>query len=402
MIAQDALPAQCGHADDRRTRPARTPPTARLGAGPLTPLLAIVLVMVAALALREIASLVVPVLFGLFLALVAWPLVGRLEARGSRHAVALTATLLVVLAIVLVVALVVAFSIAELVLQVPRYEDRLRALVDRRPGAARGVRRHRRPRGDRVGRVGEPGASWLRPVASAASATGLGLLVLTLTMVYALAGGSSLQARAEATFGAEGKLLSGIEQFGDDLRKYLLVRAQLGVFAAVLSAILLWVLNVPFPLLWAFLVFAASFIPNIGTFIAVVPPAILALLGGGVLPAVAVVVGYTLINFAQDHFLQPVVMGSELNLTPLVVFLSVLAWAWILGPAGALLAVPLTVGPRRDPRGVPVRGADRGPAAQPARRAAGTAGPGAGHGRDRGRDVDDGRRAADADDGDGA
>src|SRR5215213_8874687 len=81
-----------------------TPPGARLGAGSLTPLLAIVLVMIAALALREIASLVVPVLFGLFLALVAWPLVGRLEARGSRHAVALTATLLVVLAIVVVVA----------------------------------------------------------------------------------------------------------------------------------------------------------------------------------------------------------------------------------------------------------------------------------------------------------
>ena len=186
--------------------------------------------------------------------------------------------------------------------------------------------------------------SWLRPVASAASATGLGLFVLTFTMIYALAGGSSLQARAEATFGAEGKLLSGIEQFGADLRKYLLVRAQLGVFAAILSAILLWVLNVPFPLLWAFLVFAASFIPNIGTFIAVVPPTILALLAGGVVPAVAVVVGYTLINFAQDHFLQPVVMGSELNLSPLVVFLSVLAWAWILGAPGALLAVPLTVG----------------------------------------------------------
>ena len=293
-----------------------TPPTARLGAGPLTPLLAIVLVMVAALALREIASLVVPVLFGLFLALVAWPLVGRLEARGSRHAVALTATLLVVLAIVLVVALVVAFSIAELVLQIPRYEDRFRALVTAAQSLLAGF-----------GVTVDPEAiasvvsvsqvlSWLRPVASAASATGLGLLVLTLTMVYALAGGSSLRARAEATFGAEGKLLSGIEQFGADLRKYLLVRAQLGVFAAVLSAILLWVLNVPFPLLWAFLVFAASFIPNIGTFIAVVPPAILALLGGGVLPAVAVVVGYTLINFAQDHFLQPVVMGSELNLTP--------------------------------------------------------------------------------------
>ena len=213
-------------------------------------------------------------------------------------------------------------------------------------------------------------------------------------MVYALAGGSSLQARAEATFGAEGKLLSGIEQFGADLRKYLLVRAQLGVFAAILSAILLWVLNVPFPLLWAFLVFAASFIPNIGTFIAVVPPTILALLGGGVVPAVAVVVGYTLINFAQDHFLQPVVMGSELNLTPLVVFLSVLRVGVDPRARRGAARGAAHGGPGRDPRGVPVGGADRGPAAQPARRTAGAAGPGAGYGRDRGRDIDDGRRAA--------
>ena len=204
-------------------------------------------------------------------------------------------------------------------------------------------------------------------------------------MIYALAGGSSLQARAEATFGAEGKLLPGIEQFGADLRKYLLVRAQLGVFAAILSAILLWVLNVPFPLLWAFLVFAASFIPNIGTFIAVVPPTILALLAGGVVPAVAVVVGYTLINFAQDHFLQPVVMGSELNLSPLVVFLSVLAWAWILGARRGAARGAAHRGPRRDPRDISVGGADRRPAAQPARRAAGAAGPGAGCGPGGGR-----------------
>lgn len=318
-------------------------PTVRISGGPLTPLAAIVLVMIAALALREMASLVVPVLFGLFLALVAWPLVGRLQARGARHPVALAATLLVVLAIVGVVAIVVAFSIAELVIQVPKYEDKFRALVDAAQSLLAGFGIELDP--DAIASVISVSQvlAVIRPVASAASATGLSLFVLTFTMIYALAGASSLQARATSTFGADHRLLSGMEQFGIDLRKYLLVRAQLGVFAAVLSAILLWVLGVPFPLLWAFLVFAASFIPNIGTFIAVVPPTILALLAGGIVPAVAVVVGYTLINFAQDHFLQPVVMGSELNLSPLVVFLSVLAWAWILGAAGALLAVPLTV-----------------------------------------------------------
>jgi predicted PurR-regulated permease PerM len=56
------------------------------------------------------------------------------------------------------------------------------------------------------------------------------------------------------------------------------------------------------------------------------------------------VAGFTVINFAQDYLLQPKMMGTELNLSPLVIFVSIIAWAWILGPAGALLAVPLTVG----------------------------------------------------------
>src|SRR5512133_3035763 len=51
--------------------------------GPMYALVALVLVLVAALALREIASLIVPFLFGLFLALLASPLVGNLERRGA-------------------------------------------------------------------------------------------------------------------------------------------------------------------------------------------------------------------------------------------------------------------------------------------------------------------------------
>ena len=109
----------------------------------------------------------------------------------------------------------------------------------------------------------------------------------------------------------------------------------------MLSFVLLLVLGVPFPVLWAILVFAASFVPNIGSVIAVIPPTLLAYLDSGLGTAAMVVIGYP-INFAQDQFLQPVVMGSELNLSPLVVFIAVVVW--ILGPAGALLAVPLTVG----------------------------------------------------------
>lgn len=319
------------------------PSLARAG-GVLVPLAVLVLVLVAVLALREVASLVVPVVFGLFLALVAWPMIPALQRRGVRHGVALTTAIMLFLVVVLASAAIAAVSVAELVLQLPRYEARLREQVQLVLDLLAGFGIE--PDVDNITEIisAEQIIAFVRPVASALSSAGLAILVLVVTMIYALVGGSSLQQRARDAFGEQHPLLRGLEQFGVDLRRYLLVRALLGLFAAVLSLILLAVLGVPFPILWAFLVFAASFIPNIGTFIAVIPPTILAFLTGGVVPAVVVVVGYTLINFAQDHFLQPVVMGSELNLSPLVVFLSVLAWAWILGAAGALLAVPLTVG----------------------------------------------------------
>jgi predicted PurR-regulated permease PerM len=181
-------------------------------------------------------------------------------------------------------------------------------------------------------------------VASAVSDAGGSMFVVAFTMIYALAGGTSLRERAAVAFGERHTLLLGTERFATDLRRYLVVRVKLGLFAAVLSFVLLVVLGVPFPALWAILVFAASFVPNIGSIIAAIPPTILAFLDGGPAAALMVVVGYTLINFAQDQFLQPIAMGSELNLSPLVVFIAVIVWAWILGAAGALLAVPLTIG----------------------------------------------------------
>ncbi len=313
-------------------------------AGPLAALGGFVLVLFGALGLREVAALVVPVMFGLFIALTAWPMVGTLERRGVRHGFALAGTIAVVLTVVLLAAGIAALSVAELMVQVPKYESRL--------GASLAFVR------DQLAQLGigvDPAAisalisperilAFVQPVASAVSEAGGSMFIVAFTVIYALAGATSLRARAAAAFGDQHPLLLGTEHFATDLRRYVAVRARLGLFAAVLSFVLLFVLGVPFPVLWAVLVFAASFIPNIGTVIAVIPPTILALLDGGPGAAAIVIVGYALINLAQDQFLQPVAMGSELNLSPLVVFIAVIAWAWILGAAGALLAVPLTVG----------------------------------------------------------
>src|SRR4051812_30452145 len=92
---------------------------------PVGGLVVLVLVLAAMLLLREVASLVVPLLFGAFLALIAWPLVGALRRRNVRHALALAVTILVVLVVVIGAATIVAVSVGELVVLIPRYEDRL-------------------------------------------------------------------------------------------------------------------------------------------------------------------------------------------------------------------------------------------------------------------------------------
>ena len=343
-----------------------------LGSSPLIALATVVLVLIGVLALKETADLVVPVMFGLFLALVAAPLVGSIERRGVGHSLALTIAVSLLVVVVLAVAGIIAFSVAELVARIPGYEDRLTTLVEEARAALA-----------QFGIVADPAAlptlaspgtllALVRPVASAVSNATLAIFILAATMVFALAGSASLRERATAAFGPDHAIFEGVERFGVDLRRYLVVRAQLGLFAAVLVFILLLVLHVPLPALWAFLTFAAAFIPTVGTHRrprAADDPGAAGRqrrhgrAGRG--RAIA------LINVAQDYLLQPRMMGTELNLSPLVVFLSVIVWAWILGASGALLAVPLTVGLVAILDASPSTRADRCPHARPRRHAAG-------------------------------
>ena len=311
---------------------------------PVGSLAVLLLLLTVALLLRETASIVVPFLFGAFLALLASPLVGAFERRGVVRPIAVALTILAVLLVVLGALALIVLSAGQLLVLVPTYEDRLVVSLDSLQATLRqvGIEMQR----DAFRLLVQPGqiAALVGAAASSVSSVGVALLILVPTMVYALVGASSLRERAVRLFGRDHRLLVGVGRFSSEIRRYVVVRAGLGLFAAAASLLLLLVLEVPLAPVWAFLVFAASFIPNVGVVLALIPPAVIAVLDGGVGVAVAVVVGYVLINLAQDSVLQPVAFGAELNLTPLVVFASVILWTWILGAAGGLLAVPLTTG----------------------------------------------------------
>jgi AI-2 transport protein TqsA len=135
----------------------------------------------------------------------------------------------------------------------------------------------------------------------------------------------------------------GWTKWASETRVYLGVATIFGLIVAVLDSILLYVLDVPLVVVWGMLAFVTNYIPNIGFVIGVIPPAILGGLTGGWETALWVVVGYSVINFTIQEFIQPKVIGDSVNLMATVTFVSVFFWTWVIGPMGAILCTPLTL-----------------------------------------------------------
>ncbi len=76
---------------------------------------------------------------------------------------------------------------------------------------------------------------------------------------------------------------------------------------------------------------------------ALIPPVLMAYAQYGIETAVIVLVGYILINGGVQNFIQPKLMGQRLKISPVVVFVGLFIWGYLLGGIGALLAVPLTL-----------------------------------------------------------
>ncbi len=128
------------------------------------------------------------------------------------------------------------------------------------------------------------------------------------------------------------------------MTKYFSIKTAVSGLTGVLVGIVLAIAGVDYPVLWGFLAFLLNFVPSIGSILAAIPPVLLAIvqpeLGAGT--AVVVAVFLLAINLVVGTVLEPRFMGRGLDLSSLVVFLSLLFWGWVLGPVGMLLSVPLT------------------------------------------------------------
>jgi predicted PurR-regulated permease PerM len=127
------------------------------------------------------------------------------------------------------------------------------------------------------------------------------------------------------------------------INKYLTILTGINFLVGLGDTILLLFLGVDYAVLWGLLAWFMGYIPSIGFIIALIPPVILAYAQYGLRTAVVVFIGYVVINGGVQNFIQPKVMGQGLKISPVVVFVGLFVWGYLLGGIGALLAVPLTL-----------------------------------------------------------
>ena len=138
-------------------------------------------------------------------------------------------------------------------------------------------------------------------------------------------------------------LTGALTGFAHGTRRYLWVSSVFGLIVAILDTTALYLLDIPAPVLWGLLAFLTNYIPNIGFVIGLIPPAVLGLLEGGPSLMLAVVIVYCVLNVVIQSGIQPKVVGDAVGLSTTLTFVSLVFWAWVIGPLGALLAIPLSL-----------------------------------------------------------
>lgn len=310
-------------------------------------LLAVAVVVLVGGALKLTQPVTLPLAFALFLMALFWPLQRRLAGRaGPGAAVLVTLTVCLVAVALFVGALWLCAR--EVIEKWPQYEPQFRRL-------ARQARRGLQSRGLPV-----PGMLSGGEGGSAGSGGG-GLAMALAERSFSLVGGfvlviaffalGLLEVRDfEAKLGrvvpgyAQGRWLAPLRRIVHDVQRYLGVRTLIGVIQGVVSGLVAWAVGLDFALVWGLSSFLLNYIPTLGSIIATVPPFLFALVQfEGIWMPIVVLLAMGGAQLVLGNYVDPLLQGKYLSLSPLVVLVSVVFWGWLWGIAGAFIGIPLTV-----------------------------------------------------------
>lgn len=311
-------------------------------------LLAVAVVVLVGGALKLTQPVTLPLAFALFLMALFWPLQRRLVGRtGPGPAVLVTLTACLTALALFGGALWLCAN--EVIEKWPQYEGQFRRLAEQ-------VRQWLQSSGLPVPGMLSGGSS-----GGGSSSGGSGMTTALAERGFSLVGGFVLviaffalgllevrdfEAKLERAVPryAHDQWLAPMRRIVHDVQRYLIVRTVVGLITGAGTYVAALLIGLDFALVWGILNFLLNYIPTLGSIIGVVPPVLFALVQfDGVGMGLAALVAVGGVQLLMGNYVDPLLQGKYLALSPLVVLLSVAFWEFIWGIAGAFISIPLTV-----------------------------------------------------------
>ena len=290
------------------------------------------------------APVLVPTAMALFLAILSLPVMMFLRRRRVPGWLAITVSILLNVGVFGLLLLLAGGSVAQFQERLPEYAESLNALelifikdLEGRTGLALSA---------------QMGPGLLDPtvvVEMARRVVGYSVQFVATTvfvfivMSFMLSEAVVFPEKLAYVRGGQSTIHPRFHRVVSEVQSYLRIKTAISATVGLLLGLWCWFMELDFPVLLGMTAFILHFVPTVGSIIAAVPAVLLSLVIYGS-PAHALVTGagYLTVNMLLGNILEPHLQGHRLNLSTVVVVLSLLFWGWAWGPVGALLSVPLT------------------------------------------------------------
>ncbi|MGO4299838.1 AI-2E family transporter [Leifsonia sp. RAF41] len=285
-----------------------------------------------------------PLILAAVLVIVAHPVRRPLDRRGLPRWLGTVAVVVTAYAIIVVLGVVIVLALGQFAQVLTDYTSELQK-------SSSAV-------ADFLGTLGFDPASadavggWLQPDAilhtvftAGTQLIGLGAaLFFVLGYVWFMAVDARRFAEIPADLAAKNAMkVRTFREFVDGTGRYYVVNTIFGAIVAIIDGLAIWAIGIPLPFVWAVLAFVTNYVPNVGFVIGLLPPFVLALVIGGWSMGLLVLALYVVVNVVVQELIQPRFVAKTVRLSVTLTFFSVVLWTVLLGPVGAILAVPLSL-----------------------------------------------------------
>ncbi len=308
-------------------------------------------------------AVLIPLAITLLLTFLLSPLVGAFERRGLRHVPAVLVTVVLAFSLLGMIGWTLTRQLVTLTDELPRYRTNIQAKIADLRGARKGgsVEKMQKTVADVVGelqKTDEPGPPRDKPIAVVVEAPSLlahlpnlvqavaSAGVVTLLVIFMLLERRELRDRVILLIGYRRMTATtrALDEAGDRITRYLLMQSIINGSFGVAVGFGLFLIGVPYAIIWGFLAVTLRFIPYVGWVIAALLPLVLSLavFPGWLQPALVIAL-FIMVDLVTGALIEPWLYGQSAGVSKVALLVAVTFWTWLWGPAGLLLATPLTV-----------------------------------------------------------